>query len=63
MTTPVHRLRMFMAGNLGRILSSEMAAQLEAEVFGTPTPLPKQAADAQDGAMRTEPQQITRETI
>jgi hypothetical protein len=63
MTTPVHRLRMFMAGNLGRIVSSELAAQLEAEVFGKPSPLPKEPAGAQDGAMRTEPQQITRETI
>lgn len=48
MTTPVHRLRMALAANLGRIVSSELAAQLEAEVFGRqPSPLPPEPADAQ----------------
>lgn len=48
MTTPVHRFRMAMARNLGRIVSSELAAQLEAEVFGRqPSPLPDKPEDAQ----------------
>lgn len=33
MTDPVHRFRMAMVKNLGNVMSSEMTAQIEAEVF------------------------------
>jgi hypothetical protein len=54
MTTPVHRFRMAMAATVGKVLSSEMAARIEAEVFGSPrSPLPKDDGSAQDAQMRS----------
>lgn len=56
MTDPAHRFRMAMARNLGRIVTSGLAAELEAEVFGVPpTPLPPEPQGAQDHQDEREP--------